>query len=127
MTKDLSKILIIPEKIEIKHGCTEYYEKYKNYKNLDESSFQNIYKEKWEDIEIQYDELNFIKEKNEHKIFNKTLNQFNLTDFLIIKNWFLYAKLINDNTYKEIYSFDINTNLLSEIEKEQISSRIKNN
>lgn len=125
--QDLSKIPIIPEKIEIKHGCTEYYEKYKNYKNLDASSFHNIYKEKWEDIEKQYDKLNFIKENNEQKIFNKTLNQFNLTDFLIIKNWFLYAKLINDNTYKEIYNFDINTNLLSEIEKEQISSRIKNN
>ena len=53
-------------------------------------------------IEKQYDELNFIKENNEQKIFNKTLNQFNLTDFLIIKNWFLYAKLINDYTYKDI-------------------------
>ena len=63
--QDLSKIPIIPEKIEIKHGCTEYYEKYKNYKNLDASSFHNIYKEKWEDIEKQYDELNFIKENNE--------------------------------------------------------------
>lgn len=127
MIQDLSNISIISEKIEIKHGCTEYYEKYKNYKNLNESSFQNIYQKKWEDIENQYDELNFIKEKNEQKIFNKTLNQFNLTDFLIIKNWFLYAKLINDNTYKEIYNFYIDTNLLSETEKEQISSRIKNN
>ena len=127
MTQDLSNIQINPEKIEIKHGCTEYYEKYKTYKNLDESSFQNIYQKKWEDIEQQYDELNFIKEKNEQKIFNKTLNKFNLTDFLIIKNWFLYAKLINDNSYKEIYNFDINTNLLSEIEKDQIISRVKNN
>ncbi len=110
--QDLNNIKISTKKIEIKHGCTEYYEKYKTYKNLDESSLQKIYQKNWENIEQKYDELNFIKEKNEQKIFNKTLNQFNLTDFLIIKNWFLYAKLINDNSYKEIYNFDINTNVL---------------
>ena len=42
--KDIKQIIenglinekIISEKIEIKHGCTEYYEQYKLYKNTDE-------------------------------------------------------------------------------------------
>ena len=111
--------------IEIKHGCTEYYNKYELFKNINEDITNKVYKREWTDIEKKFDQEHFIKENDKEKIYNNTLNKYNLPDFLIIKNWLLYAKLINDDSYKEIFKFDLNINNLSEIEKQKISSRIK--
>ena len=66
-------------------------------------------------------------ERNKEKIYNNTLNEFNLPDFLIIKNWLLYAKIIGDESYKEIFEFDFNDNHLSKIDIQKIQLRKKNN
>ena len=133
--KDIKKIIenglinekIISEKIEIKHGCTEYYEQYQLYKNTDEDLTDKIYKKEWINIEKIFDQKNLVTERNKEKIYNNTLNEFNLPDFLIIKNWLLYAKIIGDESYKEIFEFDFNDNHLSKIDIQKIQLRKKNN
>ena len=132
--KDIKKIIerdlikeIKSEKIEIKHGCTEFYDQYKLYKNVDEDITDKIYKKDWANIEREFDQKNLITEQNKEKVHNNTLNEFNLPDFLIIKNWFLYAKIIGDNSYREIFDLNIKDNQLSKIDIQKIQSRKKDN
>ena len=70
---------------------------------------------------------NFIYENENEKLYTSTINKYNLTDFLIIKNWFSYADLIGDKSYMEIFDFKINTNYLSEIQIKKIIARKKIN
>lgn len=111
------------KKIEIKHGCTEYYDEYPLFKKIDQDKTDKIYKDKWIDIENKFDEKNLIKEINKEKIFNKTLKKFNLTDYLIIKNWLIYAKVIGDFSYQKVFKFEVQDNKLSEEQKKLINER----
>lgn len=100
------------EKIEtlemsIKHGCNEYYEKYPIFKKLELETKDLIYKKEWELIEKNYDFENNVLKLEKNKIYSKTLNQFNLSDYLIIKNWLLYAKHIGDTSYQRIFSDEL--------------------
>jgi hypothetical protein len=115
------------KKIEIKHGCTEYYDQFELYKKIDEDITDKLYQKEWSDIEKEFDQKNFIEENNKERIYNNTLNKYNLPDFLIIKNWLLYAKIIKDNSYKEVFKFDIKTDHISENEMQKIQLRAKNN
>ena len=124
---DLTNEKIISKNIEIKHGCSEYYDQYKLYKNTDEDLTDKIYKKEWAKIEKEFDQENFVRERNEEKIYNNTLNEFNLPDFLIVKNWLLYAKIIGDKSYKEIFKFDFKENYLSKIDIQKIQLRKKDN
>ena len=124
---DLTNEKIISKNIEIKHGCSEYYDQYKLYKNTDEDLTDKIYKKEWAKIEKEFDQENFVRERNEEKIYNNTLNEFNLPDFLIVKNWLLYAKIIGDKSYKEIFKFDFKENHLSKIDIQKIQLRKKDN
>jgi tetratricopeptide (TPR) repeat protein len=124
--KDLIDKEINLNKIEIKHGCTEYYSEYALFKKTDQEVKNKIYQKEWDNIEKEFDDKNLIKENDMEKIFNNTLNKFNLSDYLIIKNWFLYAKIIGDFSYQEVFKLDIDDKHLSLIQKEQISLR-KNN
>jgi len=123
---DLIDEEINTEKIEIKHGCTEFYNEHKLYKNTEEDITNKVYKQEWATIEKEFDKKNLIAEKNKEIIYNNTLNEFNLPDYLIIKNWLLYAKIIGDNSYKEIFDLDIKDNHLSKIDIDKIQSRKKN-
>ena len=111
------------KKIEIKHGCTEYYEEYPLFKKIDKDMINEIYQDKWIDIEKEFDEKNLIKEINKEKKINKTLNKFNLTDYLIIKNWLIYAKTIGDLSYQKVFKSEIEDYKLSASQKELISQR----
>ena len=110
-------------KIEIKHGCSEYYDQYELYKNIHDDVASKVYKDEWNKIEKKFDKDNFIHENENEKIYSNTINKYNLTDFLIIKNWFSYANLIGDKSYMEIFSFEISTNYLSEAQIKKIISR----
>jgi len=110
-------------KIEIKHGCSEYYDQYELYKNIHDDVASKVYKDEWNKIEKKFDKDNFIHENENEKIYTNTINKYNLTDFLIIKNWFSYANLIGDKSYMEIFSFEISTNYLSEAQIKKIISR----
>ncbi len=120
---DLINYEINFEKIEIKHGCTEYYEQYELYKNIQEDVTDKIYQKGWYKIEKDFDEKNFIIENKKEKIYDSTLNKFNLSDFLIIKNWFIYANIINDYSYKDIFKFDIKTDHIAKMDIEKIKMR----
>ncbi len=124
--KDLIDKEINLDKIEIKHGCTEYYSEYALFKKTDQEVKNKIYQKEWDNIEKEFDDKNLIKENDMEKIFNNTLNKFNLSDYLIIKNWFLYAKIIGDFSYQEVFKLDIDDKHLSLIQKEQISLRENN-
>ena len=126
ISKDLSNQSINLERIEIKHGCTEYYEEFELYKNINEDLTNTIYQPKWADIEKEFDEINFIHENNKERVFSETISLFNLPDYLIIKNWLIYAKLTGDNSYKDIFESKIKTDHLSAFEIQKIKMR-KNN
>ncbi len=126
ISKDLNDQNINLDKIEIKHGCTEYYEEFELYKNINEDLTNTIYQPKWADIEKEFDEINFIHENIKERVFSETICEFNLPDFLIIKNWLIYAKLTEDNSYKDIFESEVKTDHLSLFEKQKIIMR-KNN
>ena len=96
------------KKIDIKHGCSEFYDQFNLFKNTNEDITNKVYQKEWENIENDFDRDNFITENIKEKVFNNTLNKFNLPDFLVIKNWLLYAKIINDNSVQQIFKFELN-------------------
>ena len=124
--QDLIKSQMNFEKIEIKHGCTEYYKEFELFKSIEENTTNKIYQKEWEVIEKEFDEKNSINEINKEKIFDNTLNRYNLSDFLIIKNWILYAKILNDNSYQEIFKYSVNINHMSIKDIENIRMRTIN-
>jgi len=125
LKNELQNEKIYLNKIEIKRGCTEYYDEFELYKDINQNVYNIIYKEDWTDIEKRFDEKYFISKINDEKVYNNTLNKFNLPDFLIIKNWLLYAKIIDDDSYKKIIKFDINDKNFDQFQKEQIKLRKK--
>ena len=125
LNNELQNEKIYLNKIEIKRGCTEYYDEFELYKDINQNVYNIIYKEDWTDIEKRFDEKHFISKINDEKVYNNTLNKFNLPDFLIIKNWLLYAKIIDDDSYKKIIKFDINDKNFDQFQKEQIKLRKK--
>ena len=48
-----------------------------------------------------------------------------LADFLILKNWLIYAEFLGDRSYEKIFSKKINNNFLNKILKEQYEFRKK--
>lgn len=113
------------KKIEIKHGCTEYYEKFPEFKLINENLYHKICKENWLSIESQFDKENLIIEQNIERKFANTINLFNLSDFLIIKNWLSYAKTIGDESYKKIFNKNLDNSQMKNILNEQINFRKK--
>ena len=87
--------------ISIKRGCSEFaisYPKFKDKKSNME--YEKTWKEKENIIDKQ--QLN-----KEEIILNDTISGFTLNDFLIMKNWLMYAKKINDINYEK-FDCDIN-------------------
>ena len=107
--------------IEIKHGCTEYYEKHPNFKKINYNGEQEMsYENSWK----KYEKL--IDDNSPHfseRVINPTINKINLSDVLIIKNWLDYAEIVGDNSFEKIYSSNVSSNYLSQILKNQIIFR----
>ena len=86
----------------IKRGCTEYGMVYPEYKEIDPTNKNFMeYKSEWKIKEESFYKKNYNKNSplnNKEKI----LNGISLNDALIINNWLFYAKLIGDNSYKNI-------------------------
>ena len=127
VNKDLISQNINFHKIEIKHGCTEYYDQYELYKNIQDDVKSKVYKEEWNKIEKEFDKENLIYENENEKVYANTINKYNLADFLVIKNWLSYANLTEDKSYMKIFDFKIDTNYLSEAQIKKIISRKKIN
>ena len=88
------------ESIEIKHGCSEYYEKYPKYKNFRDQNMS--YDKNWLKFEKSIDNEILSRSKEDEKYIGITINKINLSDILIIINWLKYAKNIGDKTYLKI-------------------------
>ena len=126
ITNDLKNNDINFNKIEIKHGCTEYYKEYELYKNVNEDITNQIYQKDWIKVEKEFDQTNWIQENKQERSYSNTLNKFNLPDFLIIKNWLIYAQIIEDQTYKQIFDIDVKTDHLSKTDIQKIQLRARN-
>jgi len=95
--------------ISIKRGCSEFaisYPKFKDKKSNME--YENPWKEKENIIDKQ--RLN-----KEEVVLKDTITGFTLNDFLIMKNWMMYAKKINDTNYEK---FDCDINISKHMEWE---------
>ncbi len=126
----LNKILISEKlekfKIEIKHGCTEYYDSYPEFKKINFEGEQEFnYNENWQEKENIIDKLEPIRSDNNRKILIESSKGINLSDILIIKNWIGYASIIGDNSYKKIYGHDIDIPFLTNLLKNQINFRVE--
>ena len=107
--------------IEIKHGCTEYYEKHPNFKKINYNGEQEMsYDKSWKKHEKFIDDNS--PPVNE-RVINPTINNINLSDILIIKNWLDYAEIVGDNSFEKIYTSNASPNFLSQILKNQINFR----
>ena len=129
--EELEKTLInrnlINFKIDIKHGCSEFYNSYPEFKKIDFKTSKDFnYKKSWAKKEKHIDNLEPIRSDKDKKIMVSSLRGLNLSDILIIKNWLNYAFIIGDNSYKKLYSKNFNNNFLNTILNNQLNFR-KNN
>ena len=65
-----------------------------------------------------------INNVNSNEFFKKnTLKSINLYDVLIMKNWFAYAKIIEDKSLDKIYNGKLNLENLNPYLKDQLNFR----
>ncbi len=114
-------------KIEIKHGCTEYYETYPTFKNINFNGDEEVllYDEKWKIKEDLIDKLEPLRSELNKKVWVKSIKGINLSDILIIKNWINYAYFIGDISYKKIYDEKVNDNFINNALRHQLDFRTK--
>ena len=105
-------------KVGIKRGCSEFYESYSNFNITDkkDKNFMN-YPKKWKKIENNAKTVNNF---NTIKT-NKSVSGLSISDFFVINQWLNYAKVINDQSYKQIdmkifNSQYINQKILNQVE-----------
>ena len=117
INKNLNKRI----KINLKRGCTEFAIKYPQYNKLNDSPDNFMkYNKEWKEKENIID--NKIPKKNRvnQRILNNSLNGVTLNDFLIMKNWLMYAKMVGDENYKK---FDDKI-VISDFMRKNISNQI---
>ena len=109
--------------IEIKHGCSEFYEKFPDYKNINFKGKQKInYNENWKKYEEIIDKKTIIKNRIH---VGSTLNMFTLSDFFILRNWLVYAKFLGDTSFQKIDLKKSKNNFFNNILKNQYEFRKK--
>ena len=119
----MNEFKICFKNVEIKHGCTEYYEKYPKFKKINFNGNQEMnYDKSWKQFEKIIDGET---PDNEERVFKQSINKINLSDILIIKNWLNYAEIIGDNSFKGLYKMKTNTDFLNKRLENQINFRKK--
>ena len=87
----------------IKRGCTEFNLSYPGFDKTDQSvKYNNDWKDKEKKIDDNYN-------LEEDTALKNSISGLNISDALVMKNWLIYAKKINDLTYKK-FSIDISAN-----------------
>ena len=114
-------------KIEIKHGCTEYYKSYPKFKNINLNGEEEVllYNKNWKIKEDLVDKLEPLRSQPDKKVWVSSIRGINLSDILIIKNWINYAHLIGDSSYKRIYDKKINNTFINNALHNQLDFRVK--
>ena len=109
-------------KINIKRGCSEFYKTFPNYKQTDENENDfMVYNDRWKNIEEEDD----YKTLNIKKTYKETIKGFTLSDFLIMKHWLSYAKMIDDKSYKDISEDISDSQLILGLISDQLDFRKK--
>ena len=126
-SNEIEKSEITAKEIKIKHGCTEFYEEYPQYEDINYNGKQIFkYQNGWEEKEYNFDKEFHRNQLKDEKVVGPTINQINLSDILIIKNWIAYANLIEDNSVFKIFGEEIRSNYINETIKDQINYRRNN-
>ncbi len=113
--------------ISIKHGCSEFYEIYPKFKEINFNGKQEMdYKKSWEEKEKLIDKNIPSRIKADKKIWTESLKGLNLSDILIINNWLKYADIIGDYSYKKIYNKKVNNNSIKNLLNNQLDFRKEN-
>ena len=112
--KNVNEVILIEEKlnkllgknignnfsISTKRGCTEFGIKYPEYKKISLNKSEMMkYDDTWKDKEKIIDNQIY-NENSEKGLIYPSLKGPKLSDILIMKNWLIYAKKINDNSFK---------------------------
>ena len=77
----------------------------------------------WKKKEIYIDQIISKGSKKKRRILKKTIQGSSINYFLIINNWFNYAKLINDYSYKNISENFIESFYIKNIMSSQLAKR----
>lgn len=110
--------------ISVKHGCSEFYQKHPDFEKINYNGKQPlIYDKNWKKFENLIDNEDIEKNKKKNLFLESTLNKFTLTDFLIIKNWLLYAKILGDSSFENIFSIQMKDSFLNQVLKKQYDFR----
>ena len=122
----INKIKFEKIKVEIKHGCSEFYVSYPDYKKINVNNGQQMeYEKKWQEKELIIDNKTPLRKELDKKKIHRSLKGINLSDILIIKNWICYANLIGDFSYKDIYHEEVKSNFINSILEPQLTFRKK--
>ena len=82
----------------VKRGCTEYSLVFPEYKEISINGEQKMsYNKNWKRIEEKID-----KENKDWGEFGRSIEGFNLNNFLIMRNWIAYAQKIGDPSVNRI-------------------------
>ena len=114
---------LIQYKIDIKRGCIEYTDSFPDYEetNKDAPNFMK-YNDDWLTVEKNFDITKNIRLKNN----NNSLGGISVSDVLIMNNWLNYARIIGDQSYKNIDEKAIYFNRVSfEVLEKQLVKRKK--
>tara|TARA_B100000989_G_scaffold273526_1_gene231735 strand:+ start:4842 stop:6251 length:1410 start_codon:yes stop_codon:yes gene_type:complete len=116
----LKKFLIF--NVKIKRGCTEFYEKFPKYKEINNINDNFMYYvPSWQQREKKYD----LKTNSNKKIFIDTLPGLSISDYLIMNNWLNYAKIIGDLSFDKITDNFLYSEYVSQITSRQLEFRKK--
>lgn len=125
LKKKINTSSIKTKAIEIKHGCTEFYNEYPEYKDINFTGPQKMnYKDEWSKYEDAIDSENTKNVGKESLYTGSTVNLLTLADLLIIRNWLNYAKLLGDKSFEKIFTNNIRINYLENVLKNQLDFRI---
>ena len=112
------------DNITLKHGCSEFYESYPEFKKINPNSEKQMkYNNEWKSFEEIIDSREPKRIDEDKKIFSKSIECINLSDILIINNWISYAQIIGDESYKKIYDKKIENVFVNKFLEDQLEFR----
>ena len=103
----------------IKRGCSEFSNHYKGYEDISRElvSYNSEWKKYENTIDDKYQKFHRMKKNQE------TFKGISLYDVMIIRNWLMFASMINDQTYKKIADkVSINPHLKKIINKNKLNN-----
>ena len=116
----LKKFLVY--NVKIKRGCTEFYQKFPNYKEINKTNDNFMYYvPSWEQEEKKYN----LKTNLNKKISTDTLPGLSISDYLIMNNWLNYAKIIGDLSFNKITDSFLYSEYVSQLTSNQLEFRKK--